>query len=156
MKYFIRSIKYFVYACVLLTLILTVLSALKLIEGDVTSMFRNGYDSLWQIALAFLAISLFYPKFGYTERPAIIPGEYNEIRDGIISYMVDHGYRLEIEDGEDLSFVIVAPFGKIKRMFEDRITFRREIPGYYIEGLTKDVVKIVYGLEYKFRSGEES
>lgn len=156
MKYFIRSIKYFVYACVVLVLVLTILSVLNIVEGDVTIMFRNGYNSLWQIGLAFLAVSFFYPKFGYTERPAIIPGEYSEIRGGIISYMEDHGYRLESEEGENLTFTIVAPFGKLKRMFEDRISFRRELPGYYIEGLTKDVVKIVYGLEYRFRSDKEN
>ena len=154
MKYIVRVIKYFIYITLIMAAILAVMVALKVVEGDISSIFRDGYNSLWKIALMFLAVSAFYPKFGFCKRGAIIPGEYGSIRKGVIDYMESHGYVLESEEGENITFRKGGVFQKIRRMFEDRITMTRDLPGFYVEGLTKDVVRIVSGLEYKFRSGE--
>ena len=40
-------------------------------------------------------------------------------------------------------------------MMKDRITMTREMGGFEVEGLTKEVVRIVGGLEYKFRAADE-
>lgn len=154
MKYIIRAIKYYIGIVVLLIAVLTVLTLLHLTSGNIAEMFRNGYDSLWQMALMFLAIALIYPKFGYNRRGVIIPGEYSDIRDGVVSYMEDHGYRLESEEGENMTFRSASPLNRIFRLFEDRITLTRELGGFYVEGLTKDIVRIINGLEYKFRNPE--
>ena len=37
-------------------------------------------------------------------------------------------------------------------MYEDRLTFTRSFSGFEIEGLRKDVIRIVYGLESAFRN----
>jgi len=156
MKYFVRVIKYFVYITVIVTLILTTLVLLKLVSPDINVMFRNGYNSIWQIALAFLGVSAFYPRFGYTNRGVILPGEPAEIRRGIKEYMLDRGYELETENGDDMTFRLISKFKRAAKMWEDRITFSRYLSGYYIEGITKEVTRIASSLEYKYRNPEEN
>ena len=151
MKYIVRVLKYFVFITVVMALILLVLALLGFVEKDVDSMFRNGWNSIWQIALMFLAVAALYPRFGFCKRGAIIPGAYENIRPGLIHYMARRGYELEKEEGENLSFRLKSPLQRfLKLLFEDRITFTRDRAGFYVEGRTKDVVRIVSGLEALF------
>ena len=155
MKYLVRVLKYFVFITVVMALILFVLAQLGIVEKDVNAMFRNGWDSLWQIGLMFLVVSAVYPRVGFCRRGARIPGTYEEIRPGLVHYMAERGYEIETEEGENLTFRrkgFLARLGKL--LFEDRITFERDRAGYYIEGRTKDVVRIISGLEHIFRDGE--
>ena len=65
--------------------------------------------------------------------------------------MAGRGYRVEKEEGENLSFRLKSPLQRfLKLFFEDRITFTRDRAGFYVEGRTKDVVRIVSGLEALF------
>lgn len=154
MKYILRVLKYFVFITLVMALILLVLSLLGVVGKDVDAMFRNGWNSLWQIALMFLVVSAVYPRFGFCKRGAIIPGTYEEIRPGLVRYMAEHGYEIEKEEGENLSFRRKGFLARLtKLLFEDRITFERDRAGYYIEGRTKDVVRIASGLEHIFREG---
>jgi len=155
MKYLVRVLKYFVFITVVMALILFVLAQLGIVEKDVNAMFRNGWDSLWQIGLMFLVVSAVYPRVGFCRRGARIPGTYEEIRPGLVPYMAERGYEIETVEGENLTFRrkgFLARLGKL--LFEDRITFERDRAGYYIEGRTKDVVRIISGLEHIFRDGE--
>lgn len=154
MKYIIRAIKYFLYITVFMILILAALVLCGAVSPDINIMFRNGYNSLLQIVLMFFGVSLIYPKFGYTKRGAVLPGEYSEIRDGIISYMEGRQYRLETEENENLTFRIISPVKRILRVGEDRITMTRDLAGYIVEGPSKDVIGIVAGLENKLRYSE--
>lgn len=147
MKYFIRSIKYFLYLTVILVVVLYALVALKLANGDIQSMFRNGYDSLWQIAGILAIFAAVYPKFGYSTRKAIVPGAYSEIRDSVLSVMESRGYRLEKEEGENMTFRLRSPLYRITRVGEDRIMLTRDVSGFEVEGLTKDVVRLIQALE---------
>lgn len=126
----------------------------KVIDADIELMFRNGYDSLWQIALMFAAVSAFYPMLGFMKKDALIPGEYKDIRQTVVEHMQEKGYSLETENGEDLTFRLRNGINRLSRMYEDRISFTRNFSGFQVEGLRKDVVRIVYGLEYKFRNKE--
>lgn len=154
MKYIIRVIKYFVYISLIMTLILVVLAAAGFISKDINVIFRDGYRSLWKIGAMFLAVAAVYPRFGFTKRGAIILGEYKDIRDGIVEFMKDRNYVLEKEEGENLYFRQKSALNRATRMFEDRISLTRDMSGFYVEGLTKDVTRLVYGLEYKFKEGE--
>lgn len=155
MKYVVRSLKYFVYICLIMTLILVVLAAFGMISKDVNVMFRNGYTSILEIAGMFFCISWIYPKFGFCRRTAMIPGEFGEIRDGVVEFMESRKYTLEKEECETLTFRLSSTLSRLTRMCEDRVTMTRALGGFEIEGLTKDVTRLVYGLEYKFRHGEE-
>lgn len=147
MKYIVRAIKYFFYFSILLIIILSVLVLAHVVDGNIETMFRNGYNSLWQIGLMFAAVAAVYPVFGFVKKEAVIPGEYAEIRKGVIDYMENHGYRLESENGENMTFRNRSLLNRITRMMEDRITFTRTLGGFELEGLRKDTIRVIYGLE---------
>ena len=154
MKYFIRAVKYFFYFSIIVTIIMAALVFFKVIDSNIELMFRNGYNSLWHIALMFAVVSAFYPMLGFMKKEALIPGEYKDIRPAIVEYMQEKGYALETENGENLNFRLRNGINRLSRMYEDRISFIRNFSGFQVEGLRKDVVRIVYGLEYKFRNKE--
>ncbi len=154
MKYIIRAVKYFIYVSVILALILSVLILIKVVDGDINVLFKQGYKSLGEIAIMFAIVSAIYPKFGYTKRTAIVPGEFTDIKDEIVQFMDIHNYVLENCEGENLTFRYKGIMGRLNRMFEDRITFTRSFSGFEIEGLTKDVSRIAYGLNNKFHEEE--
>lgn len=155
LKYIIRAVKYFFYFSFLLVIILAILSLAHVIDGNVETMFRDGYNSIVQIALMFAAVSAVYPVFGFVRKDTVIPGEYAEIRDGIIKFMENRGYRLEKEDGENLTFRNRSVLNRLSRMCEDRITFTRTLGGFSVEGLRKDTIRLIYGLENAFRNPDE-
>lgn len=155
MKYVIRAIKYFVYISVIVALVITILAYAGILSKDVNEIFINGWNSVAMIEGVFLAISFLYPRIGYTRREARINGSFSEIRSGIISYMDGKGYKLESQEGENLTFRNYSPFFKLLRTWEDRLTFERTLGGYNIEGLSKDVARVISGLEYKFRNPDE-
>lgn len=155
MKYLIRAAKYYLYILIVLVIVLFALVKLGLANADLEQMFRGGYDSLWQIAALLAVFSAIYPKMGYGSRSAVIPGSHSEARDGIVEYMDGMGYKLRNESGENMEFVLRSPFGRLFRVFEDNITLTREMTGYSVEGRTRDIVRIVSGLESRFnRSGQ--
>ena len=155
MKYLIRSLKYFVYISVIMMLILAVLAATGLISTDINVIFKNGLKSLGQIELMFLGVALIYPRFGFVKRGVRIRGEYSEIRQGVVEFMEDRGYVLEKEEGENMTFRRKSLITRISRMLEDRITLERDMIGFYMEGPSKDVTRLAYGLEYKFNNEED-
>lgn len=152
MRYIVRIVKYFIYITLLVCLFLGVLVALKLVSPDPEVMFRNGWDSVWQIAVIFLAFSCIYPRIGFTGRKALAPGEYKELRDTVIDFMHIHSYVLESEDEveQKMTFRMKNPINRLTRMLEDRITVTRYMSGFELEGPTKDVTRLAYGLESRF------
>lgn len=155
MKYLVRAVKYFFYFSIIIALVLTIFVYCGLVEGNIQTMFRNGYNSLWQIALMFAAVASIYPMFGFMRKDAVLPGETADIAKAVKEYMEDKGYRLESdENGEQMTFRYRSVMNKIFRMYEDRITFSRDVTGYSVEGLRKDVVRIIYGVEYKLRENQ--
>lgn len=154
LKYIVRAIKYFFYFSILLIVILAILVFAHIIDGNIETMFRNGYDSLWQIAIMFACVSAIYPIFGFMKKSTSIPGEYSDIRGKVVEYMENHGYKLESEEGENLTFRRRSILNKLTRMYEDRITLTRELGGFQVEGLRKDAIRVIFGLEHAFRNDE--
>lgn len=151
MRYVIRAVKYFLYIVVLVTLILTVLALSGFVSSDINVMFRNGWKSVWLILAVFAFVSAFYPRFGYGRRQVHITGEYSQIRQSVIDFMTEHGYRLEKELGEDMFFRSTSVARRIARVWEDRITLERCLGGFTLEGSAKDIVRLAGGMEYRFR-----
>lgn len=157
LKYTVRAVKYFFYFSILLVVIMGILVFAHVVDGNIETMFRDGYNSLWQIALMFAAVSSVYPVFGFVKKTAVIPGEYSEIHDGIIRFMEGRGYRLESENNENMTFRSRTFFNRLARMCEDRITMTRVLGGYEVEGMRKDVIRLIYGLEHTAgHTGEEN
>lgn len=155
MKYLIRAARYFLYLLIILILIITALVAFKVVESDFSKMFVNGYDSLWQIALIMAALALVYPRFGFSSRSVKIPGSNEEIIPEVCKVMEDHGYKLTWQDSDgSLKFRKRAPLVRMLKMGEDTLTFTRTGTGYEVEGITKDLVRIVSSLDYRYRTDE--
>lgn len=155
MQYFLRALKYYISLIILLAVILAVLAWLNVIPSDPALMFRGGWKSVWEILLLLAVFSAFYPRLGYVKRDANIPGEYSQIRDGVIEYMSDHGYRLMKEENENMYFCLRSTFSRIMKMGEDKLSMTRRLGGFQLEGISKEVNRIVSGLEYKFRQTDD-
>ncbi|MBQ6254147.1 MAG: hypothetical protein IJK05_05820 [Bacteroidales bacterium] len=150
MKYLIRSVKYFIWFALILTITMVIMSLLGLVELNLDSMFKDGVKSVWQIAALFLVLAFVYPVSGFMKKDVLIPGEYQDIRDGVIKIMESKGYMLETEEGENMTFRFRSWAMRAFKMFEDRITLTRTPRGFHAEGLRRIVVRIVGTLEYAF------
>ena len=95
MRYLIRAAKYFVQLMVILTLLIAILMVAKVADTDISRLFVNGYDSLWQIALLMAAFALLYPKLGYARREALAPGPDEHVEPLLEKVMTAHGYARE-------------------------------------------------------------
>lgn len=152
MKYLLRSLKYFIYLTIILTLVIVALVAFKIVDGNLSTMFVNGYDSYWQIALLMAVFALIYPKYGFSTRKAYLKGSPEELRNGMDEVMSSHGYKLEKEEGDTLCYIKRSGFSRALKMWEDRITFTKILTGYELEGLTRDLPRLISALEYKLSS----
>ena len=147
MNYFIRALKYYVYLLILLVVIILALVLTGFVEADLSKMFVNGYDSLWQIALIMLVFALVYPRFGFSKRTAHIYGSPEELRPDIMKVMENLGYRLENEGEGKLTVLRRSGFSRALKMWEDRITLSPTGAGMEVEGLTRDLSRVVSALE---------
>ena len=153
MRYLIRALKYFIWFTVILCVTMGIMVALGVVEADPNLMFREGMKSVWQIAALFFVLALVYPIAGFRKINAVIPGEYNEVRDKIVSFMDSRGYALETEEGETMTFRLRSKVAAFLKMNEDRVTFIKVPGGFEVEGLRRLTVRLVSGLEYMFRDG---
>lgn len=150
MKYLIRSVKYFFWFAIVLTIMMIIMSLLGMVELNLDSMFKDGMKSVWQIAALFLVLAFVYPISGFVKKDVLITGNYADIRDGVIKVMESKGYSLETEEGENMTFRLRSKGMRAFKMFEDRITLTRTSRGFQAEGLRRIVVRIVSALEYAF------
>ena len=155
MTYLRRAIKYFIWFSIFLCITLAVMAFLGVVDPDPGEMFREGTKSIWQICVLFAVLAVVYPLSGFAKREAIIPGELQDIRDRIISLMREKDYELETEDGEKMTFRLQSGFRRAMKLYEDRITMIHEPGGFIIEGLRKDLVRIISFLEFKFKDKNE-
>ena len=147
MKYIIRSLKYFCYLIILLAIIILALVLTGFVEADLSKMFVNGYDSLWQIARVMLVFARIYPRFGFSKRMAHLYGAPEALRPDILRAMEGLGYRLESETDGTFTFLRRSGLSRALKMWEDRITLSPTAGGLEVEGLTRDLSRIVSALD---------
>ena len=149
MKYAIRSLKYLLLICVLYVA-LTWLSAVFTYNGavDVATLLKIQLGSergVW-IVVAFVALALFYPRFGFVRRVVEhVNIENDRIR--IDNAMKLYGFKFaEVRDG----WMVYRAEGIVRRvtlLFEDEILVRQVEGGVEIEGLRRTAVRIIYQLK---------
>ena len=156
MRYIIRAVKYFIYIWVIVIIILTALVLMNLVSSDINVMFQHGWKSVGLIAVMFAAVSAFYPLFGYTKRLAAVLGELDANDKEVIEYMTGdvRKYKLASQDGEKMTFRSRSVLRRI--IWDDRITIEKGLGGYYVEGVGREVAKIVPGLEFKFHNPDKA
>ena len=146
MKYLIRSVKYFIYFAVLTTALILALVFIGAVEGNIEAIFEGGYDSLWKIALFYVAVAAVYPNLAFIKRDIPAGGEFAEIKGEIIEFMKERRYELESDNESTLSFRIKGVAGKVAKMYEDRIIISATLGGIQMEGLRKDIIRLSTGL----------
>lgn len=146
MRYFIRAAKYFVQLLVILTLIIAALMVAKIVDTDISKLFVNGYDSLWQIALLMAAFAAMYPRLGYARREAVLPGADDEVYPVLDRVMTAQGYVRESRSDGRLCYRKSSFGARLSRLWEDRITVDRIATGFGLEGYNRDVVRLVNAL----------
>jgi hypothetical protein len=155
MKYLIRSIKYFVYFALLTTILIYILVLIGAVEGNIETIFEDGYNSLWKIAVFFAIVAAFYPMLAFIKRDIPTSGDFAEKKDIIIKFMKDRGYELEHSDNTSLSFRIRGTVGKLSKMYEDRIIISASLGGLVMDGLRKDVLRHAAGLAIRLEAQED-
>lgn len=154
MKYFIRSVKYFIYFCAILAIMVGALVLIGAAEANIETLFRGGYDALWKIAALFAVISAIYPKVGFIRREASVPGSWDDIKVDIRRYMEDNHYDFEKEEAGSMSFRHKGFASRLSRMFEDRIVITPAFGGVTVDGPRKDAIRVATGIEYKMEKSE--
>lgn len=148
MKYIIRSLKYLLVLCVLYVALMW-LSSISTYGGavDTMTLLRAQLASdrgVW-LVVAFVALALFYPKFGYVRR--VIEGaDMDADRVRIDNAMQLYGFKFaEVRDGG----LVYRAEGVVRRvilLFEDEIVVRRTEGGVEVEGKRREAVRIIFQL----------
>ena len=151
MRYLIRAVKYFVFICLFVAFILLILALIGAVSSDIDVMFDQGWVSVGKIALMFAVVAAIYPRFGYKTQLAHVLGELDGLRGDVIRVMEERGYTLESENDGTMTFRSRSVLNRIFRLGEDRVTVTKTLGGFEVEGLARDIVRIVFALEYKLR-----
>ncbi|MBO7311679.1 MAG: hypothetical protein J6U82_02585, partial [Alistipes sp.] len=102
MKYIVRSLKYLLFICVLYVALLW-LSSISTYGGEIDTMTLlkaqlSSDRGVW-LVVAFVALALLYPKFGYMRR-AIAGADIESDRVRIDNAMQLYGFKFaELRDG---------------------------------------------------------
>ena len=147
MKYLVRAVKYFIYFSLMCAAIVMILVLIGAVEGDVNSIFEEGYRSLGKIAIIFALVAAVYPKMGFIRRDLSVNGSWDDIRSKTVGFMNERRYYIESESAEKVTFRFKSATGRISKMLEDRITLTATAEGWQMEGLRKDVLRLSSGLE---------
>lgn len=148
MKYAVRSLKYLLVLCVLYVALMW-LSSISTYGGavDTMTLLRAQLSSdrgVW-LVVAFVALALFYPKFGYVRR--VIEGaDMDADRVRIDNAMQLYGFKFaEVRDG-GLVYRAEGVVRRIILLFEDEIIVRRVEGGIEVEGKRRQAVRIIFQL----------
>lgn len=147
MKYIVRAVKYFIYFSLVCAVIVTILVLIGAVEGDINSIFEEGYRSVGKIAIFFALVAAVYPKLGFISRDIAEGKSWDEMKEQTVEFMSERRYSLESESPERVTFRFRGLAGRLSKMLEDRITLTKTAQGWQIEGLRKDVIRLSIGLE---------
>lgn len=149
MKYFVRSIKYLVFLCVLDVVLVGLMSFDSSVrEVDFVTLLREQLTSEsgpWLI-VAFVGLAAAYPSFGFMRKSIEGCGiAADELR--IMNAMQTYGFKLAERRGGELVFRKEGFFGRLMLMFEDEIVVRSTEGGVELSGLRRTVARVAYQLQ---------
>ena len=154
MTYLRRAVKYFIQATLTIIVIIGVLMLAGIVSKDISVAFQHGWTSVWWILAIFAVMALAYPFFGYQKRMIQVKGDPALAKDGIAEALRGRGYVLASEADGVLKFHLTAPLNRAFRFWEDTITFTPVLGGWEVEGLSRDLVRVVSSIEQYFRNRE--
>lgn len=160
MKYFLRSLKYFVALCVLCVVMMALMlatgtSALTL---DQTIEVAFHSDRYLMLAIAIVVLSALYPRFGFVVRD--VEGDLKTSEQQVVNAFKAGGFALvgqtsgatPTEEADDaMVFRAKGLFLKIRMLFEDKITVSQHGPWIRLDGNRRGVARVQYRLESYLR-----
>ena len=148
MKYAVRSLKYLLFICVLYVALMW-LSSISTYGGAVDTMTllkaQLTSDRGLMIVVAFVALALFYPKFGYVRR-VIAGADIETDRVRIDNAMQLYGFKFEEVRDDALVYRADGVVRRVILLFEDEILVRRVEGGIEVEGKRRQAVRIIFQL----------
>lgn len=147
MKYFVRSLKYFVALCVLCVAIMMLNrwmgTAALSVEDTFYVMFHTWRGMM--LPAVVVLVAAFYPRFGFMTRR--VEGDVVGNRTQIMNAMAAAGFSLCREEDEVMYFRADGVVRKFFMLWDDEI--RVEQYGQWIEvsGIRRGVANVVYRLE---------
>lgn len=147
MKYLVRSVKYFFYLLIILILVIVALIAFKVVEADITAIFKDGWRSVGNILIMLMVFSAIYPRYGFTSRGCRLAGATDEVEPLVRKVMEAQGYVLTSRDGDDMVFRKKDFVSRTVKMWEDAVTFTRSATGYDVEGLSRHLTRLISAIE---------
>lgn len=148
MKYAVRSLKYLLFICVLYVALMW-LSSVSTYGGAIDTMTllkaQLSSDRGTSLIVAFVALALFYPKFGYVRR-AIMGANIETDRVRIDNAMQLYGFKFEEVRDDALVYRADGVVRRVILLFEDEILVRRVEGGIEVEGKRRQAVRIIYQL----------
>lgn len=148
MKYAVRSLKYLLFICVLYVALMW-LSSISTYGGAIDTMTllkaQLSSDRGLMIVVAFVALALFYPKFGYVRR-VIAGADIEADRVRIDNAMQLYGFKFEEVRDDALVYRADGVVRRVILLFEDEILVRRVEGGIEVEGKRRQAVRIIFQL----------
>ena len=135
MKYFIRSLKYFVALCVICVAILALMlatgtSALTLDQTVYVMFHTSRYATLFA---AIVVLAALYPKFGFVVRK--------------VNAFKSAGFSLRGEEDGVMTFRADGPLRKLMLLGEDEIKVSQYGQWIQIDGIRRGVARVEYRLD---------
>lgn len=149
--YLRRALKYFIQLTIIFAVIIAILMLSGMVGKDVNVAFRNGWKSIEIILAAFLAMGFVYPLLGYTKRKIQSNGDPAEKWPSIDSAMELRGYKLKEETEDGRIYILKSGLNRATRLWEDGITITPVLGGFQVEGLSRDLARVVMSLERKLQ-----
>lgn len=156
MKYLIRSLKYLLYFLVIFFIIVGLLFLWQYTKNtDITfsGLFREG--SLPKLVIFFLLVAAIYPALGFVKRKFHLNGDYAKYAGTIENTLKDAGYEIGSKDDEKVVFRHRKAITRLTRMYEDAIVFDLRQDPIVVDGLRKDVDRILRAISYRISREEE-
>ncbi|MFI3268814.1 MAG: hypothetical protein SNG14_03765 [Rikenellaceae bacterium] len=148
MRFFQRSIKYFLSLCLAYVVVLYALSfteMMVLTRGQTFQAVFSTHRGLVMV-IAIVALSAAYPYFGFMKRR--LKGDITKERDIIIkAFELQHFRVMNIEEGFRITFVAEGLLKRLSMLFEDHILVTQMGEEFEIRGNRKGVAYVVFRLE---------
>ena len=147
MKYFIRSLKYFVALCVICVAILALMlatgtSALTLDQTVYVMFHTSRYATLFA---AIVVLAALYPKFGFVVRK--VEGDVEENREQIVNAFRSSGFSLRSEEDGVMVFRADTLLQKLMLLGEDEIRVSQYGQWIVLDGIRRGVARVQYRLD---------
>ena len=147
MKYFIRSLKYFVALCVICVAILALMlatgtSALTLDQTVYVMFHTSRYATLFA---AIVVLAALYPRFGFVVRK--VEGDVEENREQIVNAFKSAGFSLRTDEDGVMTFRADGLLRKLTLLGEDEIKVSQYGQWILIDGIRRGVARAGYKLD---------